>query len=137
VSTVRSRLPNRRPSLSIAFEFGEPGKETEFLATVGFDPSSGDVRELFWNGKKAGSALDALLGDMATGISVALQHGVPLEALQASMARAGDFDTDPNAAPRASAMGVALDLMAGIDASRVCDVDEMQQRETQRNNNEQ
>lgn len=52
---------------------------------------------------------------MATGISVALQHGVPLDALRSVMSRAGDFDADPTTAPRASAMGVALDLMAELN----------------------
>ena len=135
MTATRTRLPNRRPSLSIAFEFGEPGREVEYLATVGFDPETGAVRELFWNGRKAGSALDALLGDMATGLSVALQHGVPLEALQASMAKAGDFDTDPNTAPRASAMGMALDLVAEIDIFHGREQENAQPSETDINSN--
>ncbi len=63
--TERARLPDRRPSTSISFAFGEPGREAEFLATVGLDPETGQPRELFWNGRKVGSALDALLGDAA------------------------------------------------------------------------
>ena len=113
--TARNRLPDRRPSVSIAFAFGEPGRETEFQATIGVDPATGEPREIFWSGSRVGSTLDALLGDMATGISVALQHGVPLDALRSAMSRAGDFDADPTTAPRASAMGVALDLMAELD----------------------
>lgn len=45
--TERKRLPDRRPSVSISFDFGEPGRETEFQATVGVDPETREPREIF------------------------------------------------------------------------------------------
>lgn len=134
--TARNRLPDRRPSVSISFDFGEPGRETEFQATIGVDPTTGEPQEIFWSGSRVGSTLDALLGDMATGISVALQHGVPLDALRSAMSRAGDFEAAPSTAPRASAMGVALDLMAEIDTSRKREQESAQPVETDMNSNE-
>jgi hypothetical protein len=85
---ARHRLPNRRPSDSLVFEFGG----AEYLMTLGFDPETSDVREVFLNVGKTGSALDNLLADVALVVSVALQHGVSLDALRLSMARAGGFD---------------------------------------------
>ena len=60
--------------------------------TLGFDPATGDVQEVFVAAGRIGSALDNLLADVAVVVSVALQHGVPLDAMRLSMARSGGFD---------------------------------------------
>ncbi len=54
----RRRLPNRRPSHSETLEVG--GQKV--IATVGFDPETGQPRELFMSAGKEGSLLNALLG---------------------------------------------------------------------------
>ncbi len=74
---ARQRLPNRRPSHTETLEVDSQA----FTATVGFDPENGQPRELFLVAGKEGSLLNAMLADAAVVISVALQHGVPGEAL--------------------------------------------------------
>ena len=81
--SARQRLPNRRPSHSETLEVAGQ----TFTACVGFDPETGQPREIFLNGGKEGSQVDALLSDAATIISVALQYGVPATALAKSVGR--------------------------------------------------
>lgn len=113
-TSTRHHLPNRRPSHTETLEVAGQS----FEATVGFDPKSGQPRELFMSAGKEGSMLNALLADAAVVISVALQHGVPAGALAKSVGRlpAGqvtpaDLDvSQPGQAP-ASPIGAALDLL--------------------------
>ncbi len=58
---ARSRLPNRRPSHVETLEVAGQ----EFTACIGFDPETGQPRELFLNGGKEGSMLNSLLADAA------------------------------------------------------------------------
>ena len=88
-----------------------------FTVAVGFD-KCGRPRELFLTAGKEGSMLSALLADAAVVISVALQHGVPAEALAKSIGRLpadpvtpADLEgPGPGRAP-ASPIGAALDLL--------------------------
>ncbi len=115
MSAVRRRLPNRRPSESMGFTFGEPGHEIEYRLTIGRDPVDGSFREFFLNGGLPGSDLDLFLSDTAVVVSLALQHDIPLIALRLSMAQAGGFGAD--SARRASAIGYALDLAAELECA--------------------
>lgn len=112
--TPRQRLPNRRPSHTETLEVAGQ----VFTATVGFDPESGQPRELFMSAGKEGSMLNALLADAAVVISVALQSGVPAAALAKSVGRlpAGpvapaDLDQALGQKVPASPIGAALDLL--------------------------
>ena len=80
---TRTRLPNRR---ECHIETLEVTGQT-FSCCIGFDPETGQPRELFLNGGKEGSQVDALLSDAATAISIALQYGVPPSALAKSIGR--------------------------------------------------
>jgi hypothetical protein len=96
---IRRRLPNRRPAMTHGIDGGK------YTATIGFD-ELGRPRELFLTGAKPGSDMDAVLGDLAVALSVALQCGVGAEAMAVSVGRAG-------APPVAiSAIGQVLDLIA-------------------------
>ena len=75
-TSPRQRLPNRRPSHTETLEVGGQA----VITTVGFD-ECGHPREVFMAAGKVGSMLNALLADAAVVISIALQHGVPGEAL--------------------------------------------------------
>ncbi len=117
----RHRLPTRRPSETRTLEVAGQ----VFEATVGLDPEDGQPRELFLTGGKAGSMLDALLGDVAVVVSVALQHGVPAAALAKSISRVPASPLAPTdlatpAGPRstmpASVVGLALDLLREFEA---------------------
>jgi hypothetical protein len=102
----RRRLPNRRRAETTELAIGG----VPVLATVGFD-DDGHPAELFLNSGKTGSAMDALLGDAAVAISVALQCGVRAGALAKSVARVPET-IDVPAVKAASPIGAALDLIA-------------------------
>lgn len=99
----RERLPGRRPSLSIDFTCGDH----DFVATVGLDPASGLVREIFLqpDRAKAGTVLDLTMRDLAIAISLALQHGCTVESMRAACLRNEDGSA-------ACIMGAALDAVA-------------------------
>ncbi len=113
-SPQRARLPGRRPS---HFETLEVDGQV-ITACIGFDPTTGQPREVFLNGGKEGSQFDAMLADAATIISVALQYGVPIAALAKSVGRVPNAATTPGSLDRlnagslpTSALGAALDLL--------------------------
>ena len=112
--SARARLPNRRPSHVETLEVSGQ----VITACVGFDPATNRPCEVFLNGGKEGSQVDAMLADAATVISVALQYGVPLAALAKSVGRAPDLSTMPGSIDQlnagsqpASPIGAALDLL--------------------------
>ena len=96
----RSPLPQRRRQLS--FNLTHDGQR--FTASVGFR-ENGQAAELFLAASKTSSALEALARDAAITVSLALQHGVPLQMMQHAATR------DESGAP-ASLIGAALDAMA-------------------------
>ncbi len=111
---TRVRLPNRRPSHVETLEVDGQ----VITACVGFDPATGQPREVFLNGGKEGSQFDAMLADAATIISVALQYGVPVAALAKSVGRVPNAPTTPDSLDQlnagsqpTSALGAALDLL--------------------------
>ncbi len=111
---IRKRLPNRRPAHTETLRVDGQAS----TASVGFDPESGQPRELFLTAGKEGSMLNALLADAAVVVSVALQYGVPAAALAKSIGRipAGPVTPADLEGPRhgrvpASPLGAALDLL--------------------------
>ncbi len=120
--TFRQRLPSRRHSHSETLEVDGQS----FTATVGFDPKSGQPRELFLMAGKEGSMLNAMLADAAVAISVALQSGVPAAALAKSVGRLPadpvapvDLDHVPGQTVPASPIGAALDLITAFENEAV------------------
>ncbi len=118
MTPIRQRLPNRRPSHTETLEVDGQ----VFTATVGFDPETGQPRELFLTAGKEGSLLNALLADAAVVISVALQSGIPAAALAKSVARLpvgpiapADLDQAPGQKVPTSPIGAALDLLQGFE----------------------
>lgn len=119
--TTRARLPHRRQTVTQGIE--SRGMRMELSA--GFDPKDGALREMFVGGIKDGSLLDAIMGDVAVIVSVALQHGVPIEAMGHSVARIpaypispDDLDHAPSATIPASPVGAALDWLMEVDHDR-------------------
>ncbi len=120
VETVsgRTRLPNRRPSHTETLEVG--GQKV--IATVGFDPETGQPRELFLNAGKEGSMLNAMLADAAVVISIALQSGISSAVLSESTGRLpiipvgpADLDKPHSGQDPASPIGAALDLLCSFE----------------------
>jgi len=106
---TRTRLPNRRRSATIELMGEHP-----FTITVGFD-DRGRAKEVFADGAKHGSGLAAIISDICTVISVALQHGVPPRDLVKSLGTVpspfGQQGTRP-----ASPIGLILDaLLAEVE----------------------
>ena len=116
---TRTRLPNRRKSHTETLEVAGQ----KFTACIGFDPETGQPRELFLNAAKEGSQVAALLSDAATAISIALQYGVPPSALAKSVGRLPDLPISPakldspsTSGHAASPIGAAIDLLCRATA---------------------
>lgn len=104
----RQRLPNRREAFIQTIEVG--GRRYE--AAVGFDPLTGEPREIFLSGARDGTDMAAILADTSVVVSVALQHGVSAQALALSIARKPGWPDDDSApSEAASVIGAALDLL--------------------------
>jgi ribonucleoside-diphosphate reductase alpha chain len=71
---VRKRLPKARPSLTTSFSVGG----AEGYMTAGSYPDDG-LGEVFLKLGKQGSTLAGVMDAFSIAISIALQHGVPLE----------------------------------------------------------
>jgi hypothetical protein len=106
----RTRLPNRRPALTEIITVG--GRE--FAATVGFD-RRGRPKEIFRAGAREGSDLQFVIADASIVISLALQYGVPAQALAASMSRLA-VARPGEGGVAASVIGPAVDLLARIES---------------------
>ena len=99
---TRERLPNRRGSVTLAFDCGPH----RYVATVSFFPSTDRLAEIFLGNGRAGSDIDAAAKDSAVVASLALQHGVPVDVIRKALLR-------DNRGRASSPLGVVLDLVAG------------------------
>ena len=102
--TARERLPNRRGSVTFAFDCGPH----RYLATISYFPGTDRLAEIFLGNGRAGSDIDAAAKDSAVVASIALQHGVPVDTIRKAVLR--NSDGTP-----ASPLGCALDAIAGKD----------------------
>lgn len=98
----RTRLPDRRPSMTMQFVY----EANNYSVTLGFDVANDRIGEVFTHGAKIGSAMERLLDDACVALSLLLQHGASPDALASSMGRLGD-----GASP-ASIIGALTDLIA-------------------------
>lgn len=99
----RTPLPHRRPSLTVSTEWsGIP-----FTVTLGCDPASGRIREVFAD-TATGGQMQAALADACVLISIALQHDLTAAALAKSLAREPDPMAGADATRPASPIGAIL-----------------------------
>ncbi|CUA90646.1 TSCPD domain [Chelatococcus sambhunathii] len=98
---TRQRLPDRRPSLTTELVH----ECRSYSVTIGFNPATGRIGEVFTHGAKVGSTMDGILDDACIALSLLLQHGVEPAELGSSMGRLGD-----GKAP-ASIIGALADLL--------------------------
>ena len=82
--TERQRLPNRRTNETVNVTHDGHA----YAVTLGFDPATGEVREIFTQGK-VGSQMDAILADTSIILSILLQYGVQPSSFAGSMGRLG------------------------------------------------
>jgi hypothetical protein len=100
---TRTRLPNRRGSLTFAVE----ANGLRFTCTASRYPD-GSIGEVFLTNHKAGSSAGIMASDAAVVCSIALQFGVPIEIIRRALMR--DSQGRPS-----GPLGVALDLLATDD----------------------
>lgn len=76
---MRKRLPARRQSETRSFVW----RGSALAVTVGFDPATGAIREVFASGYLVGSDMHATIDDACVIVSIALQRGArPAELLR-------------------------------------------------------
>lgn len=98
---IRQRLPDRRPSVTTELVH----ECRSYSVTIGFDPATGRIGEVFTHGAKVGSAMDGILDDACVALSLLLQHGVEPAELASSMGQLGDGKSP------ASIIGALTDLL--------------------------
>jgi len=87
--THRTRLPDRRPSLTRKVVWATEASEHRFFVTLGVDPVTGALLEVFYaDGQRTGSQLQHTIQDACVLISLLLQHGVAPEAIGKSLSTA-------------------------------------------------
>jgi len=84
IVNVRNSLPQRRHSETFTMVHGN--HRTPFDITVGYY-ENGMVGEVFISGAQSGSEMEAITRDGAIVLSLALQHGVPIETLKRAITR--------------------------------------------------
>lgn len=97
--TARRTLPNRRKSRTFEFEHGG----LTYVASVSFFENGG-LGEMFLRAGKTGSAAEIGAHDGAIILSISLQYGVPLAAIQHALMKLGD-------GAAAGPIGRALDIV--------------------------
>ncbi len=97
----RIRLPYRRRSPAFSFEHDKVHYRAQFSNT-----DDGRLMELFLNGGKEGSAAAILGQECSIILSLALQHGAPLETIIDALPKLSDGNP-------AGPVGVALKMAGG------------------------
>lgn len=112
----RKRLADRREQVTEEIFIGP----FVYKASVGFDHeiSGSPPRELFLEGASTGSDMAFLLADIATVMSIVLQHGLPASLFTDSVARVPEAIDGPPTRP-ATALGAAIDLLARYETEEV------------------
>jgi hypothetical protein len=85
MSDTRKRLPNARPSVTRELQVGHSSRN-RYAISFGGDGETGAIREVFISASRP-SDLGSLARDGAILISLALQHGCPLETIAKALTR--------------------------------------------------
>ncbi len=107
----RQKLPARRPSITRDVIWQRAQGEHRFTVTIGFDPETADVREVFASGPR-GSEMDATISDACIVLSHLLQHGADIEALAASMLKVSAPSSGGDLMLHASVLGAIVETVA-------------------------
>lgn len=98
---MREPLPLRRRSETFDLPFG--GLQEPHTITIGYY-DDGRIGELFINGGKSGEIVEAIARDSAVILSMALQHGVPLQTISKALTRDGQGNAQ-------TIVGVVVDML--------------------------
>ena len=99
---IRRTLPQRRASETFDLRFWSQN----FTITIGRYPD-GAVGEVFIDGGKTGQDIQSTARDAAVVLSLALQHGTPIEAIRHAVTRSGSGEA-------ASILGATVDRLATV-----------------------
>ena len=108
---IRRTLPQRRAAETFDLRFwNQP-----FTVTVGFY-ADGTPGEVFIDGGKTGQDIESTARDAAVVLSLALQHGAPIEAIRHAVTRNG-------AGSAASILGAVVDALSSFPRTKesACD----------------
>ena len=99
---IRRTLPQRRASETFDLRFWNQN----FTVSIGRYPD-GMIGEVFIDGGKTGQDIQSTARDAAVVISLALQHGTPIEAIRHAVTRNGSGEA-------ASILGATVDCLATV-----------------------
>ena len=99
---IRRTLPQRRASETFDLRFWSQN----FTVTVGRYPD-GTIGEVFIDGGKTGQDIQSTARDAAVVLSLALQHGAPIETIRHAVTRNGSGEA-------ASILGATVDRLAMV-----------------------
>jgi len=99
---MRRVLPRRRPAETFNLRFWNQS----FSVTIGFYPD-GTPGEVFIDGGKTGQDIQSTARDAAVVLSLALQHGTPIETIRHAVTRSGSGEA-------ASILGATVDRLATV-----------------------
>jgi hypothetical protein len=85
--TRRELLPQRRRAETFNMKFGD--QNAEYAVTLGYY-DDGRIGEIFIDGAKTGTMMDALARDGAVLTSIGLQYGMQLETVRHALTRDRD-----------------------------------------------
>jgi hypothetical protein len=102
MSETRRTLPQRRASETFDLRFWSQN----FTVTVGFYPDS-TPGEVFIDGGKSGQDIQSTARDAAVVLSLALQHGAPIETIRHAVTRNGSGEA-------VSILGATVDCLAMV-----------------------
>src|SRR5882724_7169790 len=100
MKAMRNNLPARRTHQTIRFRFWN----LEYVVGLGRTLYNTEVQEVFINCGRSGDQAETLARDSAVLLSLALQHGVPLETMRHAITR------NPDGSPMGP-IGAILDLI--------------------------
>lgn len=102
---TRAKLPARRANATFKFKVADAHGFTAYHATVGyFDGAMTRPGEVFMSTAKSGQQMQTLMRDNAICLSIALQHGAPLDEIRAAITRGDQGEA-------LGPIGVLLDLL--------------------------
>ena len=99
---MRRTLPQRRARETFTLRFWNQN----FTITIGRFPD-GVIGEVFIDGGKSGQDIQSTARDAAVVLSLALQHGAPIEAIRHAVTRSGSGEA-------ASILGATVDRLAMV-----------------------
>jgi|GEM_PF-2519674 len=112
--TKRRKLPPRRPSVTRDVVWQRVMGAHMFSVTIGFDPRSGAVSEVFASGAR-GSDMESTISDACVMLSHALQCGADAHAISLSMLKISDPSSGGELHHHASVLGAIVECVAEVD----------------------